>query len=855
MKWIFLIFFGFNTIIYSQINQSFDSGESLLDQQWSGTLNQFTITDEGQLQLNGPSIDSLAYLFIPSVSSENATWQLDVQMDFNPSSNNYSIVYLIADSDNPEHIKNAYYLFIGSSNDDISLYRQYDGHKTLLIDGIDGRLSFSKNDFSVRVIKTGEEWVLSVYIDGSWIEEGTSMDSLHVSSNYFGLFCDYTSSRSDLFYFDNIMVTGDPYIDSSAFVIEHVEVSNPDLVQIEFSKDIDESKLKMNSFQFQSDEITIDSLSLKGALVTLHTESNIPNKTHQSIDVSGIYDEYGYVLNDTIVSFDFIEPERFDLVISEFMVDPEPAIELPEFEYIELFNRTEFEIDLQNCYLMVQGESYLISDASISAHSYLLLLPKGANGQWAEAIDVTYLNKFPSLVKSQNDMVLVSNTNVVLDAITYNDLWENKTFKDEGGWSFEIIDLDNRSGHFNNWEYSNHLAGGTPGYVNSVKNINLDREAPFVKFITVSDSSVQIYFSEPMNIDNSLSEQIHITGGLSVDSVCFDSVFLDKTVLYLMTSLDDLVRYELVIDNSLSDFNNNKLMSYFPLQFGKISELKSGDIVINEVLFNPTSEGVDFIEIYNRSDKTVNLSDLFITEIDDSLPKKLIHLSEYDVPIVPESYWVSTSDTARLFATHDISTQYWILELETFPSMPNNEGNIAITNKRGEIIDQIHYYDSWHYSLLNSTQGVSLERIQPDIQTQSSYSWHSASEVTGYSTPGAVNSQYQDLSYDNNELIHLRSKLFTPDSDGMDDLLMIDIDSNTAGGVINIVVYKGDGGMVTTIANNVLLGSNNSISWNGTDTNGARVPPGIYILWSQVYYPDGRIAESKKAFVIGVTAN
>jgi len=62
---------------------------------------------------------------------------------------------------------------------------------------------------------------------------------------------------------------------------------------------------------------------------------------------------------------------------------------------------------------------------------------------------------------------------------------------------------------------------------------------------------------------------------------------------------------------------------FLPLQRGYCLQngqrsIEPGDIIVNEILSNPKSDGVDFVELYNHSGKTIDLQHLSIASVNSN---------------------------------------------------------------------------------------------------------------------------------------------------------------------------------------------------------------------------------------------
>ena len=127
---------------FGQFVDSFADGNLDLDPVWSGIPNNFLVESE-VLKLNAPAVSDISFLSTPSESINNATWEFDLTLNFNPSSSNYLKVYLVSDQADLIAGLQGYYLKIGGTPDEVSLYHQSGSITEEIIDGFDGRLSLS----------------------------------------------------------------------------------------------------------------------------------------------------------------------------------------------------------------------------------------------------------------------------------------------------------------------------------------------------------------------------------------------------------------------------------------------------------------------------------------------------------------------------------------------------------------------------------------------------------------------------------------------------------------------------------------------------------------------------------------
>lgn len=184
-----------------------------------------------------------------------------------------------------------------------------------------------------------------------------------------------------------------------------------------------------------------------------------------------------------------------------------------------------------------------------------------------------------------------------------------------------------------------------------------------------------------------------------------------------------------------------------PEQPGANEQVDPGQIVFNEILPNPFSDGSEYIELYNRTVQTLSLAGLYITtrKKDGSFGTHY-SLSTLTDPLPSGGYALLTKEASRIKEFYSVADQEALHELK-IPVLANTSSTIVLArNSDNVIIDELSYSSDWHTTLIAGGKGVALERIDPDGKTQDPGNWASATADAGYGTPGYRNSNRKEPS-------------------------------------------------------------------------------------------------------------
>jgi hypothetical protein len=551
-----------------------------------------------------------------------------------------------------------------------------------------------------------------------------------------------------------------------------------------------------------------------------------------------------------------LSQQRFDVVIDEIMADPSPQVSLPNVEYVELKNVSGQDINLQGWKL---SSSSATSGAFVNyilpADSFLILTTTSGAAFFAGYGRVLGVASFPALANEGSTLNLISKDGKVIHFVSYTISWYQSTLKEEGGWSLEMIDTHNPCSGQSNWKSSIDNSGGTPGKKNSIDAVNKDDKAPAVKNIFANDNStIVLQFDEAVD-STSAVDVVHysINPSIAFSSLSISSTDFTQIELKLNSALSASSVYTITV-SGIKDCAGNVSASE-QLKIGLPQDAGVSDIIINEILFNPKPDGFDYVEFYNKSNKIIDASKLYIGNKNSSgVISSLKKLSEQPAYIYPGDYIVVTEDINSLQKNYIVKNAGAVLVISSMPSFPDDKGIVVLTNFQGAVIDELNYLDDWHFALIADAEGVALERVDPDKPTQDAGNWHSAASTVNYGTPTYKNSQYKQT--DNiNAIIELIPKVFSPDNDGIDDIATIQYQINETGYVANITIFDVSGRLVRHLVKNATLGLKGNWNWDGLDEKGQKLLIGNYIIYTEIFNLQGKKKQFKNVVVLARRLN
>lgn len=379
-----------------------------------------------------------------------------------------------------------------------------------------------------------------------------------------------------------------------------------------------------------------------------------------------------------------------------------------------------------------------------------------------------------------------------------------------------------------------------------------DTTKPFVSSLMVkSINSLDVLFSEVVDaissqnianylVNNGIGNPVTVTK----DTVNSSLIHLTFAQNFPLSGICQISIYNIV------DLQGN-IITPIAIPFAFNTNPHTNDILINEILFNPKDDGVDFVEIYNRSPKNIDLSKLYISgfDINTNKLKSMYLISSESKSLVSGDFLVMTTNPEKLKSQYLTEFPDKIIKLNAMPAFNNDMGIVVLSLIDSTVIDRFDYSETMHLPILTSVEGVSLERINSEKATQDKQNWHSAAQSVGFATPTYKNSQYSGFLYLENP-ITITPEIFSPDNDAYNDVLNINYQFDTPGYIANVIVYDSKGRFIKQLAKNELLATKGGFIWDGIDESNQKAIIGIYIIYIEVFDIKGNKKDFKKTAVL-----
>ena len=453
------------------------------------------------------------------------------------------------------------------------------------------------------------------------------------------------------------------------------------------------------------------------------------------------------ILPVLLFSFSIIFPQTDStLILSEVMFYPQTG---PN-EFIELYNYSETEsIDLDSFKIKYYTSN---PDIIVDAGEGTVLQPKS----FAIILEGDYVigsGIYDGLIPPEALVLKISDnafgTNGMANT-TSRPIWLINTMNDtlesyfysannSQAHSDEKITLVKDSSQ-SNWANS-LVTDGTPGFQNSVTPVQFDLQMASLTFqpsIPVEGNDVTI-FAKVKNIGTSAADiyTIEIYNDANFDStadpgelifsqqysnlLAGDSVTA-STVMNSLTASNYQIISRVVFAPDENLLNNELIKSFIVFPPGN----NYNDVVINEIMYAPSSGEPEWVELYNRTDSPINLRKWKFSDASST-----VTITNTDKFIPAKSFIVLTADSSIL-NFYNVPSEIIKFSL---PSLNNTGDAVMIKDSIGVKIDSLYYSPEWGGNL----GGRSLERVSPDLSSLDPANWGTSVNIFK-ATPGVINS-------------------------------------------------------------------------------------------------------------------
>lgn len=654
----------------------------------------------------------------------------------------------------------------------------------------------------------------------------------------------FTPTRADKFSFGALTTS------THTIFLAHYTTPAPDQLHLHLSKLLPPDA--GSSASVQIDGYT-GSVSASVHLNTLRLRlSPAPGGGSRRLVLSNLHDYETSLSPLTITAqiqwFDAARP--LDIVINEFT--PRPTS--PNEAFIELLNTSDRYISIEG-WTIGRSSSFrtLSHSRAIAPGDFVLVQRDPPPDSQSGPIHYTEASIFP-LGMTTDRLFIRDADEQLIDSVFYSPPHSSDWIS---GQSIEKKSTNYSGMDSKNW--SQHPVQDSRGDQNHADPLTFDSETPSMS-VSITADTISVLFDRFVKWS---PESEFILNSNQLEHPEFNPFSSNK--LHFQTPVD------ITLHSSRLVFSFEYGMSFdglheFSLQQEAAQPPRPSDLFLNEILYQPLQDRYashadqsEFIEIHNTADWKISLKNVIIRDQIDkngNFPSISPENPEYWA-IEGQNYALMVPDTAFSIRNSRIAQFFALTPDESWGHVNRSGLSLSTSGKPvilslsdGTVLDSIHYVPDMHNPLLREQKGISLERVGGN-NSSSQAKWTSSADPLG-ATPGFVNSVSVASPEDKNMSgFQFYPNPFSPDHDGVDDVVEISLHSENIDVFSRITIFDLMGRRIKTLLNDGLTGRITSAIWDGTDDRGILSPTGVYIVLAESYDPDSKSTRKfKKPLVL-----
>ncbi|HNR67277.1 MAG TPA: lamin tail domain-containing protein [bacterium] len=528
-----------------------------------------------------------------------------------------------------------------------------------------------------------------------------------------------------------------------------------------------------------------------------------------------------------------VEGQPGDLVINEIQAFTSSSTE----EWIELANPHPWPVDLADWSIQDRVRSVELPAFIVQPNGFILLTRR-LHEQLPT--DQQMVITLPELNNSGDAIELRDQTGNLIDRAEYD-----AKMGCEIGQSLERIRWQQSGEIAENWCCSLDISGSTPGRYNSA--------SPRDRDLAIRKELSKWICPYPMAGETAeIQVAVENNGLLDIDHFrLILEVVTPKTPKSLYSQAEEIrrhlkpqecaifsLRWENIIAGEIQstislDCAEDEICENDSLHLFAFISYSQTPLVINEVLNNPDARQSEAIELVNRTEQQLLLSQWSISDADTG---QHFLFADSLLPLAGQSLLVLSRSPVH-FTSPDSLTRFCLLD--RFPSLASQDA-VCLFDPNGFMMDRVDFD--------HDLKGRSLERISPLISSAAAENWAASVDLSGH-TLGRQNSVYTPIASQKVALA-ITPKIFSPDGDGYEDVTVIQCQIPQPVARIDVKIYDAAGRLIRSLLSHAESAHCASVLWDGKDWTGKKCRMGIYIVHLRVLDRDQQLLQEEVQTVV-----